>query len=370
LGSYDEIEETVSFLLQDNIIVATIRQVAENAGVSIATVSRVINNSSAVTEEVRAKVLESVNRCGYVPNVARRTTSFLALVYTGPFSIGSPYDAALVEGMVQAMDTTSLDLVILNPLRDKLADESYTQFFLRKGVRGAILRSTVEGRQTCMQIAEENFPAIVVGDHFDHPNISFVYADSSDTSRQAMEHLIVLGHSRIAFAANDHEDGDHVDRYTAYCETLEKHSLQVDQSIIFRVPAHRLDGAQLLRNLMSVPKPPTAVYVTDPPIALGLINEARNMAMEIPRDLSVVGFDDRDARNYIYPKMTAVCQDARQLGYEAFAELARAVELGKGSRCQHRISSTWLEINNSTGQPPENSVGILPDGTRMAAAGT
>ncbi len=349
---------------------ATIRQVAESAGVSIATVSRVINNSSAVTEEVRTKVLETVNRYGYVPNVARRTTSYLALVYAGPFSLGSPYDAALVEGMVQAMDTTSLDLVILNPQRDKRTDESYTQFFLRKGVRGAILRSTVEGRQTCMQIAEENFPAIVVGDHFEYPNLSFAYADSGATSRQAVEHLLTLGHRRIAFAANDHEDGDHGDRYTAYCQALEQHGLKVDRNIVFRVPARRLDGAQLLRNLMSVLKPPTAVYVTDPPIALGLINEAQNMAMEIPGDLSVVGFDDHDARNYIYPKMTAVCQDARQLGYEAFTELARAVEAGNGSRCRNRISSTWLEINNSTGQPPENSVGILPDGTRLEAAGT
>ena len=125
----------------------------------------------------------------------------------------------------------------------------------------------------------------------------------------------------------------------------------------------------LQRSLMSVPKPPTAVYVTDPPIALGLMNEARNMAMEIPQDLSVVGFDDRDARNYVYPKMTAVCQDARQLGYEAFAGLAQAVKGGNGNCCQNRITTTWLEINNSTGQPPAKSVGILPDGTRVKVAG-
>jgi len=347
---------------------ATIRQVAKHAGVSIATVSRVINNSPAVTDEARARVLEAVNHCGYVPNVARRTTSLLALVYTGPFSLGSPYDAALVEGMVQAMETTTLDLVILNPRRDKTADESYTQFFLRKGVRGIILRSTVEGRPICLQIAEENFPAIVVGDHFEHPNLSFVYADSSQTSQQAVEHLLTLGHERIAFASNDKEDGDHMDRYTAYCQTLQTHGLELDPSIIFRIPAHRLDGAQLLRNLMSVPNPPTAIYMTDPPIALGLMNEARNMAMDIPKDLSVVGFDDRDARNYSYPKMTAVCQDARLLGYEAFAELAQAVEAGNGNSRKHRISTTWLEINNSTGKPPEKSLSILPNGTRLVAA--
>ncbi|QDS99906.1 LacI family DNA-binding transcriptional regulator [Adhaeretor mobilis] len=348
---------------------ATIRQVAKHAGVSIATVSRVINNSPAVTDEVRAKVLESVNSCGYVPNVGRRTTSFIALVYSGPSSLGSPYDAALLEGMVQAMDLTDLDLVILNPSRDKRPDESYTQFFLRKGVRGAILRSTVEGRQICRTIADEKFPAMGIGDHFEHPTLAFAYADSKTTSRQAIEHLITLGHQRIAFAANEHEDGDHVDRYAAYCEALDGAGIGIDRSIVYRVPARRVNGAQLLRNVMSVPKPPTAIYVTDPPIAMGLINEARNLGMDIPRDLSVVGFDDNDSRNFVFPKMTAVCQDARQLGHEAFIELARAIEAGNGERCQHRISSSWFEINNSTGPPPVKSVGILPDGTRLEAVG-
>ena len=347
---------------------ATIRQVAESAGVSIATVSRVINNSPAVTVAVRTKVLEAVNRCGYVPNVARRTTSFLALIYAGPFSLGSPYDAALVEGMGQAMDSTDLDLVFLNPSRDKRPEESYTQFFLRKGVRGVILRSTVEGRPICEQIAEENFPAIVVGDHFDNPGLSFVYADSTRSSIQAVEHLITLGHQRIAFASNEYQDGDHVDRFTAYSKALEVAGLEVDQNLVFRVPAHRPDGAQLLRNLMSSSRPPTAVYITDPPVAVGLINEAQGMGMEIPDDLSVVGFDDRDARDYVYPRMTAVCQDARQLGSDAFLELARAVQAGSGERPQNRISATWLEINKSTGQPPAEPVRVLPDGTRLLVA--
>ncbi len=343
----------------------TIRQVAECAGVSIATVSRVINNSSAVTDEIREKVLDAVNRCGYVPNVGRRTTSFLALVYAGPFSLGSPYDSALVEGMVQAMDGTDLDLVILNPMRDKRPDETYTQFFLRKGVRGVILRSTVEGRPVCRQIADEKFPAIVVGDHFEHPTLPFVYADSTDPSRQAVEHLLTLGHRRIAFASNEFEDGDHVDRFTAYSKALEDHDIKVDRSLVYHVPARKPSGAQLLRTMMSSTHPPTAVFVTDPPVAVGLINESRNMDMEIPHDLSVVGFDDRDARNYVFPLMTAVCQDARQLGYDAFAELARSIDAGSGAKTRDCVSTCWLEINNSTGQPPGESLRILPDGTRL-----
>lgn len=343
----------------------TIRQVAEHANVSIATVSRVINNSSAVTEEVRNKVLEAVNRCGYVPNVSRRSTAFLGLIYTGPFALGSPYDMALVEGMGQAMKGVELDLVILDPTRDRASDETYTQYFLRKGIRGVILRSTVEGRDVCRQIAEENFPAIVVGDHFDHPTLDFVYADSFRTSKQAIEHLISLGHRRIAFAANEFDDGDHVDRYRAYVEVLEKNGIPLENSLVFRIPAHRPDGAQLLRSLMTVPDPPTAVYITDPSIAVGLLCEAHSMRLEIPRELSVVGFDDRDMRDFVYPKMTSVCQDAKQLGSEAFKQLASMVAVGMNHKSANRIATSWFEINGTTGRVPEQLARVLPDGSRI-----
>lgn len=344
----------------------TIRQVAENAGVSIATVSRVINNNSAVSEEVRDRVLGAINDCGYVPRVGRRSTSFLALVYTGPFSLGSSYDMALIEGMGQAMGTVGFDLLVLNPTRDRSPDETYTQYFLRKGVRGVILRSTVGGRSICEEIALENFPAVVVGDHFEHSSLKFIYADSFLSSKQAIEHLQSLGHERIAFASNKFDDGDHADRFRGYREAMQNSNMGFDASLVYRIPALRPDGAQLLRNLMSAPHPPTAVYITDPSIGVGLLNEARSMGMEIPQDLSVVGFDDRDTRDYVFPKMTAVCQDAIRLGHEAFVHLARVVESGNGHETAIQAASTWLELNETTGPPSEKGNRVLSDGTRLA----
>lgn len=347
---------------------STIRKVAKDAGVSIATVSRVINNNPAVSGAVREKVLESINSCGYVPNVSRRSTAFFALVYACPFSLGSTYDMALVEGMGQAMEKVDYDLVVLNPTRDRNPEESYTQYFLRKGVRGVILRSTVEGRSVCEEICNENFPAVVVGDHFDHPKLNFIYADSYLTSKHAVKHLISLGHERIAFASNAFDDGDHADRYQGYCEAMKEADLELDNDLIFRVLAARPDGAQLLRNMMSSVNPPTAVYVTDPSVAVGLLIEAQGMRMEIPRDLSVIGFDDRDAREYVYPKMTAVCQDATQLGQQAFFQLAQMVESGERKIDTSQVPTTWFELNQTTGTPPGEALRVLSDGTRIDVA--
>jgi len=354
--------------LWGRISVSTIRKVAQNAGVSIATVSRVINNNPAVSDAIREKVLDAINACNYVPAVSRRSTSFLALVYASSFSLGSSYDMALIEGMGQAMDAVDFDLVVLNPSRDRGSDETYTQYFLRKGVRGVILRSTTEGRSVCEEIAEEKFPAIVVGDHFEHPSLNFVYADSYPTSKQATQHLLTLGHRRIAFASNKFDDGDHADRHRGYAEAMQESGVNVGTELIFRVPAHRPDGAQLLRNLMSAAEPPTAVFITDPSVAVGLLNEARSMNVEVPRDLSVVGFDDRDARDYIHPKMTAVCQDAVQLGREAFLQLAKIVETGGEKPQADVVSQTWLELNQTTGPAPAEVMRVMPDGTRLVAS--
>ena len=106
--------------------------------------------------------------------------------------------------------------------------------------------------------------------------------------------------------------------------------------------------------MMSAPKPPTAVYITDPSVAVGLLNEARNMNMEIPRDLSVLGFDDRDSRDYVSPKLTAICQNAVDLGKEAFSRLAQFVQSSQ-SRESHQASAatSWLELNQTTGPPAE-----------------
>jgi len=330
---------------------ATIRQVAKKADVSIATVSRVLNNTSSVSDEIKMKVHAVINQLGYVSSVGRRPTSNIGLVYTGPTSPGSPYDAALFEGINKAMVDANYDLVVLNLQRDKKPNESYTQFFLRKAIRGVVLRTTSRTRHICTAIAGEGFPSIVVGDHFDEPNVNYLYGDSRQTSYQAIEHLITLGHRRITIAISAIEDSDHTDRLEGYKQALAEHDIEIDPKLIHRIPAQRPDGAQVIRKLMGMAAPPTAVFVTDPNVAVGTINQAHRMGIRIPEDLSILGFDDTDVRNNTYPQMTAICQDAQQLGYEAFMAIVQKLS-GSNSHQVRRTLPTWLEFHDTTGKPP------------------
>ena len=339
---------------------------------SIATVSRVVNGSTAVAPELRDRVLDAVNRCGYSPTVGRRSAASIALVYTGPFSIGSPYDAACLDGIVTAMLESEFDLKIVHLRRDMSADDTYSQFFFRKGIRGAILRSTAADRDIARAIADEGFPAVVLGDHFEHPRLSFAYNESRTASVEGIEHLISLGHRRIAIAANDTDDGDHLDRLEAYRQTLRSSDLY-DEQLEFRVPAHRLDGAQLLRKMMSLALPPTAVFIADPLTASGAINEAHKMGLRIPDELSILGFDDTDSRYVVYPTMTAVCQDSRELGRSAYDLLLRLCGMQADDRASTQpinvLGKAWLEINHSTGRAVSGPIRVLPNGQRLEMAG-
>lgn len=327
---------------------ASVREIAKHAEVSIATVSRVLNNHPRVSPAMRQKVQEAVNELHYVPTVGRRSTAIIALVYTAELSLGSPFDACIMEGMVLGMQEQGYDLMVLDSHRARGEAETYTQMFMRKGVRGAILRTTAQSHSICERIAEEGFPAVVVGDRLDGDNVSFVYSDSRGPSREAVEHLIDLGHDRIAICLNVVDDHDHTDRLTAYQAALQGRGLAFDERLVLRVPVHRGGGAQALKRIMTIADRPTAVFMADPLAAVGLLLEAQREGLEIPRDLSVVGFDDSDVRHSVVPRMTAVCQDALMLGRQAVASLLDLIDGRVVGEAIQSALPTWFEIHEST----------------------
>jgi DNA-binding LacI/PurR family transcriptional regulator len=158
-----------------------------------------------------------------------------------------------------------------------------------------------------------------------------------------------------------------LDRLDAYRQTMQAHGLQCD-GLVFRVPAHRLDGAQLMRKMMSLSSPPTAVYIADPLTAEGAIHEAHKLGVRIPDELSILGFDDTDMRHSVFPTMTAVCQDSRELGRLAYDLLLRRAELQTVTLEKDGLGKAWLEINHTVGRAPDKPIRILSSGERLAVA--
>ncbi|MEZ6191817.1 MAG: LacI family DNA-binding transcriptional regulator [Phycisphaerales bacterium] len=323
------------------------RNIAKQAGVSIASVSRVLNNHPSVSDRLRDRVLASAQQVQHAPEAGRREASNIAYLYTGVSSVGSPFDSAVVEGLYEAMACSDHYLMVLDLRRTRRNGESYAQMFQRLGVCGAVLRTTRDSRPICEAIIEQGFPAVVVGDRVSDTPGRSVYCESRTASRDAVEHLVSLGHRRIAISLNTVDDSDHRDRLAGYRLALEEQGIAFDEKLVIRAPGDRQGGYQLIRRVFSAPDRPTAIYITDPMTAVGAICEAQEMGLGIPGDISIVGFDDARLRHTVRPRMTAVCQDALGLGREAYRVLS-----GLLKHKQVRESSppfAWLEVHGSTG---------------------
>ncbi len=330
---------------------ASVRKIADQAGVSIATVSRALHNERGISPDTRRRILAIANRSGYFRSAPQRSTSLVGFVYIGPQTLSHPFDAAVLDGLSKGLRPDGYDLVILNPQRRRRSAMEFAQLICRSNVQGVVLRTMSESRDVCAAMAEIGFPHVVISERFEFDEgVSYVDSDSHAASMQATEYLISLGHRRIAFATHNVADHDHMDRYDGYTEALAKHGLSVDENLVFQHPADVAGGATVLKMAMSMKDRPTAIYLADWLLAIGALKAAHSMRIRVPEELSIVGVDDAELRHTVHPTLTAVCQNAFDLGARAGQALGRSLA-GQASTPLRISLPGYFEINESTGPP-------------------
>lgn len=349
---------------------ASLRDIAKSAGVSVATVSRTLNNSPDVSEKLRERVLREARRAGYRKTESTKRLGRIALGYPGePIKpeLGG-FDANILAGVMHGVMSHGFDFAVVNILADKRPTESYSQFFRRRGLDGVVLRTFTGRRHICEEIAAEGFPSVVVGDHFADEQVNFVGYDSELETGAAVDHLVHLGHERIALCVHAVMDSDHEDRRRAFEAVLRKHSLPVERDLVVEVIADLNGGASALNRFMSLGTPPTAIVFTDPLSTVGGLRRALELNISVPNELSIVGFDDGELRRYTHPVYTAVCGDAADLGRAAASWLARYIERGPDVEPLRLRRNAYLEVNGTTAAAPKQQIRISPDGRRLGPA--
>ena len=341
---------------------SSVRQIANELGISVATVSRAINHHEGVSPSTRKRVLEAAELAGYRPSTGRKPTNVIGLVYPeDPVkSDMGDFEAALLSGILRGIYEKKHDLTFISAARDKHDDESYTQFFHRKGVRAILLRSL--GDESLVEkIAAERFPVLMVADRSDDPRVSFIDSISSGTSRKAVEYLHGLGHKRVGLAIHNTMDTDHQDRLSGYLEAIKNAGMEVDESLIVRAEANTAGGEMMLTRLLELENPPTAIYFTNPMSTIGALHKCLRLGIKVPRDLSIIGFDDSVTRFQTYPRYTAVCQDAVALGIEAARWITRASESIVDEEYRE-VRPTDFEVLETTSYAPERPIRIDRNG--------
>lgn len=304
---------------------ATIVDVAARAGVGVGTVSRVINDSPLVSDRTRAKVLAVIEELDYRPSSLARGLSLGHSTMIGvvvPF-FDTPSVVERLRGVADVLNDTDYDLVLFNVDSVEQRDERFGVLNRRDRSEGALVISLPPPPDQLRRLRERKTPVVFVD--VDVPGFPCVTVDDVEGGRLAARHLLELGHRRIAFVG-DPEKGafgftSSARRRRGFVEAMKAAGQDLPEGFVRRAP-HGLESARALTaELLGRPDPPTAVFAASDTQALGVLEAARTLGLEVPGGLSVVGFDDIEGA--AYGGLTTVRQPLHQSGAEGARLLLR-----------------------------------------------
>lgn len=330
----------------------TLEMVAEKAGVSRSTVSRVVNNQPNVREDVRERVLSVIKDTDYRPHPAARSlashrTNVIGLVIprsTHTF-FNDPYFPALTEGVAEAcnLHDYTLSLFLFKTEED---ERRLVPRISRKGlVDGLIIQATHLGDTFIPQLLEGSVPFLMVGRPMNAPEASYIDVDNSGGAYDAVEHLINIGRKRIATITCALNTSVGIDRFEGYKRAFFSHGLELDDKLIvegeFTEKSGYLGAKALLTHL------PDAIFVGSDTMAVGAMRAIKEANLEVPQDIALVGFDDLPPALQVSPQLTTIRQPIRRFGAKAVEALLDITEKTTGIP-RHVILGTELIIRGSS----------------------
>ncbi|MEN6299407.1 MAG: LacI family DNA-binding transcriptional regulator, partial [Anaerolineaceae bacterium] len=331
----------------------TLEDIAKQSGVSRSTVSRVVNNHPNVSEDVRKRVKEVINKTGYQPHAAARTLAsqrswMLGLVL--PRSVSSffadPYFPRLTQGIAQACNqyNYTLGLFLISTKED---EEAIFPRVSRKGLLdGILLQSDQLGDQLTDQIIQSKIPLVIIGRPFYNKNVSYIDVDNVNGAFTAVSHLIRLGYQRIGTITGVSTRTVSVDRKEGYIKALTERGRNIDESLIVEGDFTEAGGYYAMQQLL--PNKPDAVFAASDIMAIGAMRAIREAGLRVPEDIALVGFDDLPLATMPEPRLTTIRQPVYQFGVKAVEILLDLIENGIEPP-RRIIMDTELIIRNSCG---------------------
>lgn len=327
------------------------------------TVSRVVNGDGYVSEDTRKKVLKAVKdfnyrRNGVARSLKRRFTETVGLVLG---DISNPYSTELARAVRETLSNRGFNLFIC--ISEYGAKEDIVAFesLANHSVDGIIVatRSNDGGDKYLRGLVQTNLPVVVIGRDLQHRDVDSVAVDNQKGGFEAAQHLIDLGHTRIAFIGANLSSGSHLKRLTGYLDALNHHSIPVDERLITgqsgdasEMPGYSTEeiGFEGMRRLLSLPDPPTAVFARNDFTAIGAMRAINDAGLRIPDDIAIVGFDDIPLAARLSPSLTTMRQPMRIEGEIAAEMLLERIGSVKRISRRERILECELIVRESSGR--------------------
>jgi len=305
----------------------TIFDVADEAGVSYSTVSRVVNNKSNVNPETRERVLRAMAQLGYVGNVPARslaggTSRVVGLLVD---HLNTSYMGEIIRGIDEALEAHNYNLMLYTTHRRKTKESAYVTKLTRNFADGLLLILPRNESAYLETLHQRHFPHVLIDYQGYNQNVPSIITTNRKGAYDAVTYLIGQGHRRIGFVTGTIEFGCAQERLAGYQTALRDHGIELDSDLICEGDFLQPQGYRCTQQLLSLETPPTALFVSNDVMAFGAMEAARVHGLQIPTDLSIIGFDDIPQAAHVHPGLTTVRQPLEEMGRRAAELLLRYI---------------------------------------------
>ena len=326
----------------------TVYTVAKKAGVSVATVSRVLNNSPKVKEKTRARVLKIADELNYQPNASARglalkRTDIIALIFP---DISGPFYSEVIRGVESETGRHNYNVLIYGTH----GKDSSARFLrdLSAKVDGLILMARSVEDKYALELRRRRVPFVLLDREIENIEADCILVNNSEGAYTAMQHLLEHEYRRIAFVGGPPDSPDSKARFEGYRQALQEHGIACQTELIEHGDFQQLSGYQAMLRLLEQPTQPTAVFAANDEMAIGAMDATHHQGLRIPEDIAFVGFDDIQVASFARPPLTTVRQPMRELGALAAKSLLRRIRAPKSKAETIQLSTEFI-IRRSCG---------------------
>jgi LacI family transcriptional regulator len=306
----------------------TVKDVAEKAGVSTATVSHVINETRFVSDELKAKVYQAMEELNYRPNaIARslrsRKTHNIGMIVP---DISYPFLAEVARGVENAGFELGYNVILCNSDGDLEMEAHYIELLQEKKVDGIVFVAVGESSSHVRALIEQGMPVVLCDRELPEVEVDTVIADNVGSGYQATEYLITLGHSRIGCIAGPQELEISSKRVEGYRRALEQHGIPLGEELLVHGDFRSRGGYEAMRELLALEELPAAVFACNDLMAIGAICAVSQRKLRIPQDVAIIGCDDIASASFTNPSLTTVAQPKHEMGAAAVEMLVARIK--------------------------------------------
>jgi len=330
---------------------ATIKRVADRAGVSIATVSRAFADPDAVSDALRVRVQEAARALSYLPSRAARTLRVGTSQAVGVVipDLQNPFFTAMVRGIDGVLQAAGYTLLLSNADEDVAREQHILETLRAEGVAGIIFVPINAARNRYRQTLTPPVHTVAVDRSASNLRADLVTVDNVEGTRLGVAHLIALGHREVALLGGPSRHSTAQDREQGYQQALEAAGLPLRPGLVYRGDFREGGGYAGMKALMALSRRPTAVFVANNLMTLGAFRALHEAGISIPDEVALVGFDDMPWATSLNPPLTAVSQPSEEIGAAA-ADLLLDRIARPDRAVRHLILETTLVVRASCGQ--------------------